>query len=204
MCTDHVNTTPTLSTTLDIMSILFCLFSPDFLAMFALIAILGNAHRPHEQCTNIANNSIYVSILFLFFFLTLWLYLHQLPYLEMRTDHVNTTPTLFITVYIMSILFSDFFLIFWLYLHYLPYLEMCTDHVNSTPILSTTAYTMPVLFFSFFSDFLTIFISITILGNAHRPCKQLSNITTPSLFFFLNFFLFYSSEMIKFTIFGNF
>ena len=108
--------------------------------------------------------------------------------MEIRTDHVNTTQTLSITVYIMSILF---FLIFWLYLHYLPYLEMCTDHVASTPILSTTVYIMSVLFFSFFRNFLAIFTSITILGNAHRPCKQLSNITTPSLFFFLKFFLFF-------------
>ena len=59
---------------------------------------------------------------------------------------------------------------------------MCTDHVNSTPILSTTVYIMSVLFFlfSWFSGNVT---SITILGNAHRPCKHLSNITTPSLFF---------------------
>ena len=102
----------------------------------------------------------------------------------MGTDHVNTTPTLSITVYIMSILFFSFFFWFlWLYLHYLPYLEMCTDHVNSTPILSTKVYIMSVLFFSFFPDFLAIFTSITILGNAHRPCKRLGNITTPSLFF---------------------
>ena len=108
----------------------------------------------------------------------------------MCTDHVNTTPTLSITVYIISILFFlFFFLIFWLHLHYLPYLEMCTDHVNSTPILSTIVYIMSVLFFSFFPDFLAIFTLITILGNAHRPCKQLSNITTPSLFFSWFFFL---------------
>ena len=60
---------------------------------------------------------------------------------------------------------------------------MCTDHVYSTPILSTSVYIMSVLFFSFFPKFLAIFTSITILGNAHRPCKQLRNITTPPLFF---------------------
>ena len=32
-------------------------------------------------------------------------------------------------------------------------------------------------------DWSAIFMSITILGNAHRPCKQLNNITTPSLLF---------------------
>ena len=60
---------------------------------------------------------------------------------------------------------------------------MCTDHVNSTLILSPTAYIMSFIFFPFFPDFLAIFTSITILGNVHRPGKQLSNITTPSLFF---------------------
>ena len=51
---------------------------------------------------------------------------------------------------------------------------------------------MSFLFFSFFPDFLAIFTSVTILGNAHRPCKQLSNITTPSLFFswFFSYFFF--------------
>ena len=50
---------------------------------------------------------------------------------------------------------------------------------------------------------LAIFSLITIFGNAHRPCKQLSNITTPSLFF-SEFFPISSSEIQKFTIFGNF
>ena len=109
----------------------------------------------------------------------------------MCTDHVNT-PTLSIYQSTSCLFFfSLFFLIFWLYLHYLPYLEMCTDHVNSTPILSTSVYIMSVLFLSFFPDFLAIFTSITILGNAHRPCKQLSNITTPSLFFSWKFSYFF-------------
>ena len=91
--------------------------------------------------------------------------------------------TLSITVYITSILYLSFCLIFWLYLHHLPYLKMCTDHTNSTPMLSTTVYIMSILFFFFFSDFLPTFMLISIFGNAHRLCKQLSNITTPSLFF---------------------
>ncbi|KIJ90268.1 hypothetical protein K443DRAFT_80194, partial [Laccaria amethystina LaAM-08-1] len=79
MCTDHVNTTPTLSTTVDIipckhyskivnknhvnstptlsitvyiMSILFVPIFPDFLAIFALFTIFGNAHRPCKQYPN--------------------------------------------------------------------------------------------------------------------------------------------------------
>ena len=143
MCTDHMNSAPTLSTTV-FKCLFFCsFFPPDFVTIFALITIFGNAHRPCKHYSNIVYNSLH---------------------------HVYSC-------------FLFFFLIFWLYLHYLPYLEVCTDHVNSTPILSTTVYIMSVLFFSFFPDFLAIFTSITILENAHRPCKQLSNITTPSLFF---------------------
>ena len=108
----------------------------------------------------------------------------------MRTDHVDSTPTLSTTVVYF---FLCFYLIFWLYLHWLPYLEMCTDHVNTIPMLSTTAYIMSILFFSFFfPDFLAIFTLTTIFGNAHRPCKQLSNITTPSLFFFWFFSYFFN------------
>ena len=92
--------------------------------------------------------------------------------------------------------FFLFLLIFWLSLHYLPYLKMCTDLVNSTPILSTMVYIMFILFCSFFPDFLAIFTSITILGNVHRPCKQLSNITTPSLFFSL-FFSYFSHRKLQ-------
>ena len=143
MCTDHMNSAPSLSTTVS--KCLFFLFFilPDFVTIFALITIFGNAHRPCKHYSNIVDNSLH---------------------------HIYS-------------FFLFFFGFFWLYLHYLPYLEMCTDHVNSTPTLSTTVHIMSVLFFSFFPSFLAIFTSITILGNAHRPCKQLSNITTPSLFF---------------------
>ncbi|KIK05191.1 hypothetical protein K443DRAFT_38041, partial [Laccaria amethystina LaAM-08-1] len=46
ICTYHVNSTPTLSITVYIMSILFVSIFPDFLAIFALFTIFGNAHRP--------------------------------------------------------------------------------------------------------------------------------------------------------------
>ena len=47
MCTDLVKTTPTLSTTVYIMSILFLhFFFTDFVAIFALITIFRNVHRP--------------------------------------------------------------------------------------------------------------------------------------------------------------
>jgi hypothetical protein len=62
--------------------------------------------------------SILRAIVMFWFFLIFWLYLHQLPYLEMCTDHViSDTPTLSTIVYIMSIIFSLFSLILWLHLH---------------------------------------------------------------------------------------
>ena len=164
MRTDHMNSAPTLSTTV-------------------------------SKCLSF----------FSFFPLTLWLYLCQLPYLEMRTDHVNTTPTLSITVYIMSILFfsffSDFLAIFALLTIFGNVHRPCKQYSN---IVNNSLHHVCSFFFSFFPDFLTVFTSITILGNVHRPCKQLSKITTPSLFFSWISSYFFSSEMIKFTIFGNF
>ncbi|KIJ94701.1 hypothetical protein K443DRAFT_30806, partial [Laccaria amethystina LaAM-08-1] len=76
MRTDHVHPTPTLSTIVNTISIqFFC-----FLAIFSLVTIIGNVHRPCRYYSNIFNN-----------------------------NHANSTPTLSITVYIMSILFVSFF-----------------------------------------------------------------------------------------------
>ena len=49
---------------------------------------------------------------------------------------------------------------------------MRTDHVNNTPALLTMFYICLFIF----PNFLTIFTLITILGNAHRPCKLYLNI----------------------------
>ncbi|KIJ96304.1 hypothetical protein K443DRAFT_107470 [Laccaria amethystina LaAM-08-1] len=92
----------------------------------------------------------------------------------MRTDHVHPTPTLSTIVNTISIqpcrYYSNIFNQY---------------HANSTPTLSTTVYIMSIIFVSFFPDFLAIFALLTIVGNAHRPCKQYpNNITTPSLFSF--------------------
>ena len=163
MCTDHVNTTPTLSTTVYIMSILFLPFSPwsssysyischiwkcaqttwtptlsttvskclcfcsffssDFVTIFVLITIFGNAHRPYKLYSNIVNHSLnHVYSFFPFSSLIFWLYLHYSPYLKMCTDHVNSTPILSPMVCVMPVLFFVFFsLILWLYLQQLPY-----------------------------------------------------------------------------------
>ena len=67
----------------------------------------------------------------------------KLPYLEMCTDHVDTTSSLSTTVSTMSIFV---FLIFWLYLHQLPYWEMHTDHVNNASTLLKRVYIMSILF----------------------------------------------------------
>ena len=52
MCTDHVNCTSTLSTTLHHVSPFF----PDFLIIFTLLTILGNAHRPCLHSLSFHNN----------------------------------------------------------------------------------------------------------------------------------------------------
>ena len=59
MCTDHVNSTPTLSTIFYSMPLLFLPIFPDFLLIFVLITILGNAHRPSKQYVNIVINSLH-------------------------------------------------------------------------------------------------------------------------------------------------
>ncbi|KIJ96685.1 hypothetical protein K443DRAFT_106926 [Laccaria amethystina LaAM-08-1] len=57
---NHVNSTPTLSTTVYIMSIIFFSFCPDFLAIFSLLTIFGNAHRPCKQYpNNITTSSLF-------------------------------------------------------------------------------------------------------------------------------------------------
>ncbi|KIJ90236.1 hypothetical protein K443DRAFT_116898, partial [Laccaria amethystina LaAM-08-1] len=66
VCTDHVNSAPTLSTTV--------------YAIFALLTIFGNVHRPCKHYSNIVSN-----------------------------NHVNSTPTMSTTVYIMSNIFFSFF-----------------------------------------------------------------------------------------------
>ena len=117
----------------------------------------------------------------------------------MHTDHVNNSPTLSIPVYIMPLLFSWFCLIFWLYLCWLPYLEMCTDHVNSTPTLLTTVY-MSILFLLSFPNFLVIFLVITILGNAHRPCKLYLNIINKYTWCLSSFSWFFPDSLIIFAL----
>ena len=56
MCTDHVNCTLTLSTTLNHVSPFFPDFFPDFLIVFTLLTILGDAHRPCLCLLSLHNN----------------------------------------------------------------------------------------------------------------------------------------------------
>ena len=62
VCTSHVNSTPTLLTTVYIMSIHFLLSFPDFLVIFLLITILGNAHRPYINNTPALLTMIYICL----------------------------------------------------------------------------------------------------------------------------------------------
>ena len=72
------------------------------------------------------------------------------------------------------------FPIFWLYLHQLPYWEMCRPCKQCINI-DTKSLHHVYLFLLIFLDFLAIFAWITILGNAHWPCKQYINIVDSSL-----------------------
>ena len=113
----------------------------------------------------------------------------------MCTDHANSTQYCQqLCLFFFSLFFPHFLAIFTL----LTIFDMCTDHVNSTPTLSTTVYIMSILCFLFFPHFLAIFTLIITFRNACRPCKQLSNITMPFLFFFLISFLFFQLKMQKF------
>ena len=54
----------------------FLLTIPDFLIIFTVLTILGNVHRLCKEYTNIVDNGLHhVSLFFLIFFLTFWLYL---------------------------------------------------------------------------------------------------------------------------------
>ena len=80
---------------------------------------------------------------------------------------------------------------------------MCTDHVHNTSTLLTMVY---IISLRFFSDFLAIFTLITILGNAHRPCKLYLNNTnnsTSCLSFFSCFFPDFLIIFTSLTILGN-
>ena len=83
-----------------------------------LVTIFGNVHRPCRHHFMIVNNSLYHVYSFVPIF---WLYLHQLPYWEMHTDHVSNASTLSYRVYILSIFFSWVFLIFLLCFYELLY-----------------------------------------------------------------------------------
>ena len=80
---------------------------------------------------------------------------------------------------------------------------MRTDHVNCTLTLSTSTHDVSPFFPDFFPDFLIIFALITILGSAHRPCKQYPNIITTIPIFFW-FYYYFSCENAKVSIFGIF
>ena len=80
---------------------------------------------------------------------------------------------------------------------------MRTDHVNCTLTLSTCTHDVSPFFPDFFPDFLIIFALITILGSAHRPCKQYPNIITTIPIFFW-FYYYFSCENAKVSIFGIF
>ena len=125
----------------------------------------------------------------------------------MRTDHVNTTPTLSTTVCIMSILFLPFFPWFSSSVCINCHIRKCAQTTWTVYQRCQQQYLSVYSFTLFFPDFVTIFALITIFGNVHRPYKHYSNIVHNSLhhvyFFFLFFFLFFLARFALLTIFGN-
>ena len=123
----------------------------------------------------------------------------------MRTDHVNTTPTLSTTVYIMSILFLPFSPWVSSYVCINCHIRKCAQTTSPVHQHCQQQY-LRVYSSLFFPDFVTIFVVITIFGNAHRPCEHYSNIVHNSLHHVYSFFLFFSDFLAIFallTIFGN-
>ena len=80
-----------------------------------LVTKFGNVHRPCRHYFIIVNNGVYS------FFLIFCLYLPQLPYWEMCTEHVINASRLSKESTSYLFFFPWFFLIFLLYLHELPY-----------------------------------------------------------------------------------
>ena len=93
-------------------------------------------------------------------------------------------PALSTTVYIVSI-FSLFFPWFSGYICITYHIWKCAQTMWMVPQHVHNSPHHVYSFFLFFSSFASyIYIDYyTIIGNVHRPCKQLSNITTPSPFF---------------------
>ena len=96
----------------------FLLIVPEFLIQFTLLTILGNAHRPCKQYTNLVDNGLHhISLFFsdfvaIFTIITILGNAHRPCKLYLNIIN-NFTSCLFC--------FPDFFPIFSLYLHYLPY-----------------------------------------------------------------------------------
>ena len=122
MCTDHVNSTPILSTTVYIMSFLFFSFFPDVLAIFMLITTLGNVHRPYKQYPNIVTNSLHHVFSFFPDFLTIFTSITILGNAHRPGKQLSniTTPSLFF--------FLIFSYCFHLKLQNLPYLAIFSVH----------------------------------------------------------------------------
>ena len=113
-----------------------------------------------------------------FFWTFVWLYFQSLPYLEMRTDQVNNTPTLLTIVNTMSILF------FWSYGYIcaIYHIWKCTQTMLTLLQHCQQQSTSCLFFFCFFfSHFLAMFALIAVLGNAHRPHEQCTNIVINSV-----------------------
>ena len=119
----------------------------DFLATLCQLPYM-EMYTDHVDTTLSLSTTVF--LMSILFFLILRLYLNQLLYWEMGTDHINNASTLSKESTSNLSFFFCFFLIL-LYLHELPYQEMGTDHVNNTPTLLKMVYVMLLHSFLIFS-----------------------------------------------------
>ena len=143
---------------------------------------------------------------FFWFFLIFQLYLHQLLYFKMHTDHVNSTLTSSTRVTLLHhcqqwcLFFFPHFLAIFTSVTILGNLHRpCNQCIK----IIKRVYIMSILFFLIFPDHFNIFAWLTILENAHRWCKQYTNIVEDGLCNAAPFFSDVLGIFASITILGN-
>ena len=180
MCTDHVNSTSTLSTTVYTMPLFFLLIFPDFIIIFMFITILGNMHRLCKLYPNIVNNSlqcVYSFSLDFSDFLVIFPFIAILG--NAHRPCKQYTNILDNGLHLPLPFFLLFFSWFSAYIYINYYVRKCMPCKLYLNIINNATSCLSFVFLLFFSpDFLVIFVLITILWNVHRSCKQYPNILT--------------------------
>ena len=146
------------------------------MAIFILITIFGYAHRPCWQYPNIVNNSrhhVYSFSLdiswfsdYIYINYYIWKCAQTMP----RVSHI-----------VDNSLFFFFLIFFFKFSGYVFINYHIRKFTETMPAVSHIVNNSLFFFFLIFPDFLAIFALITILGNAHRPCKHYPSIVNNSI-----------------------